>query len=99
MRSSVYSKCDLGPPPGDGRPAGIATSAVTRAGLDELERAIAGRLVPEEPAAGAAVPLDAEQVALLERVLAAIDAEAAEAALAALAPWLAGTAGCGVGQA
>ena len=90
---AVYSKCDLGPPPCDGRPPGIATSAVTRAGLDELERAIAGRLVPERPAAGEAIPLDAGQVDLLERVLAAIDAQAAEAALTALAPWLAGTAG------
>ena len=69
---TVYSKCDLGPPPYDGRPPGIATSAVTRAGLDELERAVARRLVPGEPEAGAAVPLDAEQVALLEQVLAAI---------------------------
>ena len=78
VRLSLYSKCDLGPPPGDGRPPGIATSAVTRAGLDELERAIAGRLVPEEPAAGAAIPLDAEQVGLLEQLLAAIDAREAE---------------------
>jgi tRNA modification GTPase len=88
----VYSKCDLGTPPGDGRPPGIATSAVTRAGLDALEQAIVGRLVPHEPAAGAAIPLDADQVALLERLLAAIDEEATEAALATLAPWLAGEA-------
>jgi len=90
---AVYSKCDLGPPPCDGRPPGIATSVVTRAGLDELERAIARRLVPQEPAAGAAVPFDAEQVALLERLLAAIDARKAEAALALLAPWISGPAG------
>jgi tRNA U34 5-carboxymethylaminomethyl modifying GTPase MnmE/TrmE len=90
---AVYSKCDLGPPPCDGRPPGIATSVVTRAGLDELERAIARRLVPQGPAAGAAVPFDVEQVALLERLLAAIDARKAEAALALLAPWISGSAG------
>ncbi len=81
---AVYSKCDLGQPLGDGRPPGIATSAVTRAGLNELELAIAKRLVPQEPAAGAAVPLDAAQVDLLERVQAAIDNRAAGDALAAL---------------
>lgn len=91
---TVYSKCDLGLPAEDGRPPGIATSAVTRAGLEELERAIARRLVPEAPAAGAAMPIDAEQVALLERLLAAIDQRAAEAALAEVDPWLASTVGC-----
>ncbi|HTU25886.1 MAG TPA: GTPase [Pirellulales bacterium] len=89
----VYSKCDLGAPPADGRPAGIATSAVTRAGLEELERAIVARLVPNEPAAGAAIPLDAEQAALVETLLAAIERRSAEAARAALAPWLADAAG------
>ena len=84
----VYNKRDLGRPPQDARPPGIATSAITREGLDRLEQAIVGRLVPDEPAAAAAVPFDRQQQALLEQLLAAIDARSAAAARAALESWL-----------
>jgi tRNA modification GTPase len=57
----VHNKCDLAPPPDD-RPAGIAISAKTGAGLDHLAAAIITALVPMPPPAGAAVPFTVEQV-------------------------------------
>jgi tRNA modification GTPase len=57
----VYAKGDLieGRAEGSRRaagPPGVATSAVTRAGIDELVQRIAMLLVDDSPAAGAAVP-------------------------------------------
>jgi tRNA modification GTPase len=61
----VANKCDLIA----GRPGHDSTrlfvSAKTGAGLEALRRAISARLVPNPPAAGDAVPLDADQLAAL----------------------------------
>jgi tRNA modification GTPase len=57
----VHTKRDLAP--GDVRehPPGLLTSAVTRAGLEDLLTAIANRLVPQQPEFGMAVPFTARQ--------------------------------------
>ena len=55
----VRNKTDLPPVPGP-HPAGMNVSAATSAGVDELCRAIAHRLVPQPPPSGAAVPFLAE---------------------------------------
>jgi tRNA modification GTPase len=52
----VHNKRDLVFAMPTDRPTGIATSAVTTAGLSELLRVLARRLVPRHPAPGAAVP-------------------------------------------
>jgi tRNA modification GTPase len=88
----VQSKCDLPLRPDDHRPLGIPTSSVAGTGLNELETAITTRLVPQEPAVGVAIPFNAEQVELLERMLSAIDHRQADAVLAMLVPWLGGAA-------
>ena len=67
----IHHKCDLASVPG-GRPAGLAVSALTGQGIDELCRAIAARLVPEPPEPGEAVPLGQWQLGLLEQALAAV---------------------------
>ncbi len=83
----VINKCDL---PGDAdaittRVADpIRLSALQGSGLDGLVAAIAARLVPEVPSPGAAVPFLPEHVTLLNQVLAAMDAEDADAATRAL---------------
>jgi tRNA modification GTPase len=64
----VHNKIDVAGEPGGDRPAGIAVSAKTGAGLLALCRAISDTLVPETPLAGAAVPFHEEQV---EKVVAA----------------------------
>jgi tRNA modification GTPase len=69
----VHNKCDLAGVPIDGRPAGVAVSALTGEGLADLLGAIAGRVVPSPPAAGAAVPFTKRQVQLLNEVLVAIN--------------------------
>jgi len=51
----VHNKCDLPCSPA-GRPAGLATSALTGEGIDDLLALIALRLVPDPPPPGAAVP-------------------------------------------
>jgi tRNA U34 5-carboxymethylaminomethyl modifying GTPase MnmE/TrmE len=61
----VHNKCDLAVVPTDGRPAGIAISAVTGVGIQKLCEAIAQRLVPAIPPPGSAVPFTADQVAAL----------------------------------
>jgi tRNA modification GTPase len=68
----VHNKCDLASPPDDGRPSGIAISAKTGLGLDELVQWIAEALVPAPPQAGAAVPFTAGQIAALEQARAAL---------------------------
>lgn len=64
----VHNKCDLPTPP-DVRPAGIAISALENRGIAELLDAIAGRLVPNPPPAGAAVPFAPDQIEALKRLL------------------------------
>jgi tRNA modification GTPase len=70
----VHNKCDLlGPHQRSAaRRGGLVTSALGGEGIDQLERAIGGRLVPQAPAAGAAVPFLAGQVAALARVREAV---------------------------
>ncbi len=63
----VHSKADL-PRCGD-RPAGISASALTPDGLDALVRAMVGRLAPEPPPAGAAVPFRASHVVALRQAV------------------------------
>ncbi len=60
----VHNKSDLPLAPGE-RPSGIATSGLQRVGIEELVGAIAGRLVPNRPPSGAAVPFTAAQLASL----------------------------------
>lgn len=59
----VHNKCDLRAPPSDARPTGVAVSAKTGAGLDELCQALVALLVPEPPRPGAAIPFLEEQIA------------------------------------
>lgn len=69
----VHNKCDLAPPPRDGRPEGIATSAATSQGLEELSRTLATTLVPEPPEPGTPVPFSPRQVTLLQQALIAVE--------------------------
>jgi tRNA modification GTPase len=69
----AHNKCDLAPPPRDGRPEGIATSAATSQGLGELSRVLAAALVPEPPKPGAPVPFNSRQIALLQQALTAVE--------------------------
>jgi len=62
----VHNKCDLAPPPADGRPSGIQISALTGHGIDELCQAIANTLVPAPPARDTALPFTTQQVAALQ---------------------------------
>lgn len=71
----VHSKTDLAPPPADGRPVGLSVSASTGFGLDELQRQITQRLVPDVPAPGAAVPFTSRQIGLLQNAREALEAE------------------------
>lgn len=64
----VHNKCDAAPVPSDNRPLGLAVSALTKAGLAELEQAIAAALVPNPPPPGTAVPFTERQVAMLRTV-------------------------------
>jgi tRNA modification GTPase len=61
----VHNKCDLAPPPGDGRPAGVALSAKTGLGLPRLIATLASRLVLQPPPPGAAIPFTLEQIEVL----------------------------------
>jgi len=67
----VHNKRDLPVGPARARPEGLWTSALYGEGVDALVRAIAERLVPHPPPAGAAVPFTAEQVDRLESAAAA----------------------------
>jgi tRNA modification GTPase len=58
----VHNKCDLSPPPADGRPAGMALSAKTGLNLSTLISTLASRLVPHQPPPGAAVPFTERQI-------------------------------------
>jgi tRNA modification GTPase len=86
----VWNKSDLiSAPPVDLPPACILTSAVTGAGVANLAAAIGQTLVPTPPAAGAAVPFTAGQLAALEAAHGSVtrhDGRAACEALQALLP-------------
>jgi len=60
----VHNKCDLPPSPA-GRPGGLATSALTGEGIEELLAAIGARLVPDPPPGAAAVPFTDEVIEYL----------------------------------
>jgi tRNA modification GTPase len=83
----IHNKSDLAKAESD-RPAGLATSAVTGLGLDELKSAIVARLVPHPPAAGAAVPFTPRQVDLLRAVLDRVESHDLQSAAQRLAEWL-----------
>jgi len=67
------------------KPPGIWTSTVTGEGIRELELALAERLTPRVPAAGAAVPFLREHIVAIEGALEAIATGKANEASAALA--------------
>ncbi|HJT36024.1 MAG TPA: GTPase [Pirellulales bacterium] len=79
----VHSKFDLAR--ASDRPAGVATSAVTGQGIDELARLIASRLAPGPPPAGSAVPFRAWQVEALSQAADACRRGDPEAVIASLA--------------
>ena len=58
---AVHNKIDLAPEAGT-RPPGHAVSALREEGIEELCRAIVGRLIPRPPSPGAAVPFTPEQL-------------------------------------
>jgi tRNA modification GTPase len=64
----VSNKSDLPPVPGP-HPAAMNVSAATGAGVEELCRAFAHRLVPHPPPPGAAVPFLDEHVASIRAIL------------------------------
>jgi tRNA modification GTPase len=83
----VFNKCDLPAAASTTDLRGLAISAATGAGLDELMDAIASRLVPQPPAAGQAMPFLASHVQALweaRRAVASNDCSAARLALARL---------------
>lgn len=69
----VHNKCDLARD-GRGRPGGLATSAVTGAGIQELTQAMVARLAPHSPLPGAAVPFTRRQIAAFRDALRHIEA-------------------------
>lgn len=64
----VHNKCDL-PAASGNRPPGLCTSALQNKGIEDLLDAIAGRLVPDPPSPGVAVPFTAEQVEAVNGLL------------------------------
>lgn len=70
----VHNKRDLVLAVPTDRPTGMATSAVTTAGLSELLQMLGRRLVPRHPAPGAAVPFRERHVQTLAEILQAIKA-------------------------
>jgi tRNA modification GTPase len=85
----IHNKCDL-PLCGDARrPDGRLTSALTGEGIGELVAAIAGRLAPDPPGAGAAVPFTVDQVDALEAAAAALARQGVELGLSAVRKLLA----------
>ncbi len=66
----VQNKCDLISPSERmaARRVGLYSSALRGEGIDDLQRAIGARLVPQSPPAGAAVPFLPSQVEVLARI-------------------------------
>lgn len=87
----VHNKCDLLPDPSRipaGRPAGLAVSARTGQGIDQLVHEIAATLLPQPPVPGTAVVFCAEHAELIKAALQALQAgqlDLAQAAVAQLA--------------
>lgn len=65
----AHNKWDLDGATREGRPRGVATSAVTGLGVKDLCSAMAKVLVPESPPCGLAVPFTVEQVRALDETL------------------------------
>jgi tRNA modification GTPase len=63
----LHNKCDLPRAPGE-RPPGIEMTATQSTGIEALCRDIAGRLVPNPPPPGAAVPFEPEQIEAIRRL-------------------------------
>lgn len=80
----IHNKCDLPTCADPQRPDGLSTSALTGRGIEELVLAIAGRLVPDPPTPGAAVPFTADQISHLEAAASAASQGEVSSALAAL---------------
>jgi tRNA modification GTPase len=80
----IHSKCDLLPCRDSPRPEGLLTSAVTGQGIEESVGQIAGRLVPDPPPPGAAVPFSEDQIRQLESAASALADGHLDGALAAL---------------
>jgi tRNA modification GTPase len=75
----VSNKADLILPPLPDR-QGLFTSATARTGIDEIVNVVAGRLVPDPPPAGAAVPFLARHERAIREVLALLDSSGSRAA-------------------
>lgn len=75
----VHNKTDLASPPAIARP-GIIISAVHGAGMDELLRIIARRLVPDPPPSGAPVPFSSSQEQAIREALALLSTDVRAAA-------------------
>jgi len=88
-RLRVCNKIDL-LPAGAPVPEGLPVSARTGAGLAELQAAIIQALVPNPPAAGAAVPFRAEHAAVLATAAAQVDRGKTASAVATLETLLSG---------
>ncbi len=67
----VHNKLDLPDSTAAGRPAGLCTSAVSGEGIERFAAKIAGRLVPDPPPPGAAVPFTQPQLDALRAAQAA----------------------------
>ena len=80
----VHNKRDLPPAENAARPPGLAASALTGQGLDELQHRLASTLVPQPPEPASPVPFTPRHVDLLHQAQAALargDSATAKAAL------------------
>lgn len=85
----VYNKSDLGrTSSGPTGPAGLATSAVTGAGLDVLIEQVLQRLVPSSPRTEAALPFTEVQVSLVRELLGDLASGCVEDAIRRLGDFL-----------
>src|SRR5437762_3324581 len=74
----VHNKRDLAS--FNDRSTGLAVSALTRVGLDELGKAIVSSLVPQPPPSESAVPFDARHIEALKDALSRLSCGDVEAA-------------------
>lgn len=81
---AVVNKIDLAPVFSALDERTVATCATSGAGIEDLIAVVAGRLVPQPPPPGAAVPFAQRQVALLGRALEQCQQKNAAAAVATL---------------
>jgi len=80
----IHNKCDLPAYADPQRPDGLSTSALTGLGIEQLVLAIAGRLVPDPPTPGAAVPFTSDQIDHLQAAAFAASQGDVSSALGAL---------------